>query len=161
MSTFKRDWRATLVTITTTAIIASLSAVALAATPAETIKTRQEGMKAMGGAMKTINDQLKTDAPDAAAIKAAGPKVKKVVDNISIWFPKGTGPEAGVETAAKPEIWADPADFADKIKAFQTEAAKLIALTDAGDIAGVKEEVRPLGKACGACHEKYRVKKET
>jgi cytochrome c556 len=160
MSIFQRYGRA-LVTVAIAAIVASMSAMAPAATPAETIKSRQQGLKAMGEAMKTIKDQLDNDKPDAGAIKAAGAKVKTVSDSFDSWFPKGTGPEAGVEMSAKPEIWTNPADFAEKTKAFQAEAAKLVALTDAGNIDSVRSQARKVGKSCAACHDSYRVKKET
>ena len=35
------------------------------------------------------------------------------------WFPKGTGPEAGVKTAALPDIWKNKPDFNDKVAAMQ------------------------------------------
>ncbi|MEO7773581.1 MAG: cytochrome c [Steroidobacteraceae bacterium] len=165
MSMFKREWRTRLVTIAATAVISTMGAVAMnaamAATPAETIKVRHQGMKDLGGAMKTINDQLKTDAPNAAAIKGAGVKVKAAVDGMPNWFPKGTGPETGVETAAKPEIWSDAADFAEKMKAFQAEGGKIVSLADAGDVEGLRTQVKTAGKACGNCHDKNRVKKES
>jgi cytochrome c556 len=157
---FKREWRTKLVTITTTAVIATMGAMALAATPAETIKSRQDHLKELGKASKSISDTLKTDAPDAAVIKSAGAVYKSAAADIANWFPKGTGPEAGVETKAKAEIWTDAAGFADKIKNFQTEANKLAALADAGDVEGVRAQVRKVGPACGACHDNYRVKKE-
>lgn len=158
---FKRYWRTMLITLSSILAAASMSAIAQGATPAETIKSRQQGLKAMGEAMKTIKDQLDSDKPDAASIRAAGAKVKTGSDSFSTWFPKGTGPEVGVETAAKPGIWSDPDDFAEKLKAFQTEAAKLTALTDSGDIEGLRSQSRKLSKACAACHDTYRVRKDS
>jgi cytochrome c556 len=158
---FKREWTKHFVTVATTAVIASAAAVALAAaSPKDTIKLRQEGLKDLGAQMKVINDTLKTSAPDAAKIKEAAAKVKKHSAEISTWFPAGSGPEAGVETAAKPEIWKDAADFTAKGNAFVAEADKLATVADSGDVEGVRNQVRAVGKSCGGCHERYRVKKE-
>lgn len=160
MSTFQRDGRS-LVTIALTALIVAVGATSLAATPAQTVESRQQGLKAVGEAMKTIKDQLTADKPDAGAIKAAGTKVRTASDDFNTWFPKGTGPVAGVETDAKPEIWTHPDDFTEKTRAFQAEAAKLVALTDAGKLDGLRDEARKVGKTCAACHDSYRVKKES
>jgi cytochrome c556 len=149
-----------LVTIGLTAIIVAVGATSPAATPAQIIKSRKEGLKAIGDAMKTIKDQLIADKPDAGAIKAAGAKVSSASSNFDTWFPKGTGPETGVETDAKPEIWAHPEDFTEKTRAFQAETAKLVAMTDAGKLNGLRDEARKVGKTCAACHNSYRVKKE-
>lgn len=161
MSTLKRDWRNRLVNLTIAGVVATMSAMAMAATPAESIKERQKNLKATGEALKTINDTLKTSAPDKAAIKQAGLRIKSTADAIDTWFPKGTGPEAGVETAAKPGIWSDPSDFAAKVKVLRAEVAKLVPLTEAGDVDGVRAQVRATGKSCGNCHDTYRVKKES
>jgi cytochrome c556 len=157
---FKREWTRHFVTAAATAAIASAASLALAAGAGDTIKTRQEGLKDLGAQMKVINDTLKTSAPDAAKIKEAAAKVQKHSNEISTWFPAGSGPEAGVETAAKAEIWKDPADFKAKADAFVAEAAKLNGFAGTGDIEGVRNQVRAVGKSCGGCHERYRVKKE-
>jgi cytochrome c556 len=65
-------------------------------------------------------------ASNAATIRGLAPKV-------STWFPKGTGPESGVKTDARAEIWTDPAGFAAAARRLEPEAAKLEALARAGD----------------------------
>jgi cytochrome c556 len=161
MSMITREWRTKFVTLTTTALIATMGMMAYSATPEETIKARQQHLKDLGAANKTINDQLKTDAPDKAKIKEAGATIKKSADDFANWFPKGSGPETGLKTDAKPEIWTDAATFAEKVKNFQTQAAKLVPLTEAGDIEGIKAQMgrTAFGGTCGACHENFRVKK--
>ncbi|MBP6547167.1 MAG: cytochrome c [Phenylobacterium sp.] len=140
----------------------SLTAVggaALAAVSAEkVIAERQKGLKAMGGAFKTINDNLKTDAPDAKLIAAQAKIVKDGSHKIPGWFPKGSGPEAGFKTAAKPEIWTDGAKFAAAAKGLQVEAAKLETIAKGGNIDAIKAQVKATGGACGTCHTPFRVK---
>jgi cytochrome c556 len=60
---------------------------------------------------------------------------------------------------AKPEIWAKPDDFKMKMTAFQAEAAKLADLAKAGNVEAIKAQVNAVGKACGACHDDFRVKR--
>lgn len=161
MAILERYYKTKFVVVTATAVFAALGTPAIAATPAEDIKSRQQKLKDLGAAMKLINDQLKTDAPDVARIREAAAKVKKHSEAIGTWFPSGTGPEAGVETAAKPEIWTDAADFAEKVQGFQAEAGKLATIAAASDLASMKKQVRMVARTCGGCHDTYRVKKGT
>ena len=140
------------------AALAGLSAtfaMAQAPTPADLIKTRQDNYKAVGGAFKGIMDQARAPAPDLAQIKADSAKLKILAAGLPTWFPVGTGPESGVKTAAKPEIWSDSAGFAAAVKGLQDAVAQLDATTD---VDSAKAAAMDVGKACGACHSKYRVK---
>jgi len=127
-----------------------------AQTAAQTIGARQAGYKQMGAAFKTINDQLRASAPDTAAIAAAAQRIGEISKAQYGWFPKGSGPEAGVKTRAKPDIWSDPSGFAAAQKALEVEAAKMQRLATAKDVAGVKAQVKALGGACASCHKAYR-----
>ncbi|MFC3077301.1 c-type cytochrome [Phenylobacterium terrae] len=125
---------------------------------ADVIKARQQGYKAQGAAFKTINDELKKDAPSVAAIQKA---TKVLADTATMqyrWFPKGSGPEAGVKTAAKPEIWSDAAGFTAAQKAFQAEAGKLGQAAAKGDLGAIRPQVGATGRTCAGCHNKFRVK---
>jgi cytochrome c556 len=131
---------------------------ALAQTAAQkAITARQANFKQLGGAFKTLNDELKAGSPDGAKITAAALTMKNLAAQEATWFPKGSGPEAGVKTAAKPEIWSDAAGFAAAVRNLQSETTKLHQLAAAGDIDGVKGQVRATGGACKACHDKFRV----
>ena len=79
-----------------------------------------------------------TGAPDVALIQANAAKMKKYADALPTWFPSGSGPEAGVKTAAKPEIWSRSADFAAAAKKYQTEAAKLAAVAATRDVDAIR-----------------------
>lgn len=142
----------------TAGLIAVLTAGAATAaqTAAQTIAARQAGYKQMGGAFKVINDQLKAGSPDTAAIAAAAKKISDVSTAQFSWFPKGSGPEAGVKTRAKADIWSDPAGFAAAQKALQTQAAKMQQLALAKDVEGMKAQARALGGACAGCHKAFR-----
>jgi cytochrome c556 len=125
--------------------------------PREQIEARQSNFKDLGGAFKTIRDQLRISRPDPIAIEQAAQSVKEMSSEHANWFPKGTGPESGYDTDAKPEIWSDAPGFAVANKRFAEEGAKLYALAQAKNIDGLKQHVPVVGQACKGCHDKYRV----
>lgn len=131
-----------------------------AASAAELVKARQQGLKALGAAFKVIRDELKGDAPDAAKIRTASADITRAAGAIDKWFPAGTGPDSGVKTDAKPEVWADPVGFATVREAFVREANKWGQVGNSTDTSAWKEGAASLGQSCKGCHDKYRVKKE-
>lgn len=141
--------------------VAGLAGAAAAAAPsspaAQAVLTRQQNYKHMGRAFKTISDELKKDSPDKSVIAANAQTVKTSAAELPTWFPKGSGPEAGVKTAAKPQIWSDPAGFAAAAGRLKTESAKLQQFAAAGDLTAIKTQFAATGAACKNCHEKYRV----
>jgi cytochrome c556 len=62
------------------------------------------------------------------------------------------------ETKAKPEIWLDMDDFKAKLEKMQQEVAKLAEVAKGGDLNASKAQLGEAGKACKACHDKYRNK---
>jgi len=130
------------------------------ASAAEVVKARQKGLKALGAAFKTIRDELKGDSPDAAKIREASADITQAAGAIDKWFPAGTGPDSGIKTDAKPEVWTDPAGFATAREAFVREANEWARLGNSTDASAWKEGAASLGQSCKGCHEKYRVKKE-
>ncbi|MGE3302026.1 MAG: cytochrome c [Hyphomonadaceae bacterium] len=132
---------------------------AVPASPAtEAVKARQANFKAMGGAFKTLNDELKAANPDAAKLKAAAATVKQYAAALPNWFPAGSGPSSGVKTAAKAEIWSDAKGCAAAAANFQAAANKLSTTADKGDVAAIAADAMATGKTCGGCHTPYRVK---
>lgn len=128
-----------------------------AATPGgKAVLARQAHYKELGKAFGGLNGELRKDAPDKAVISADATTVKTLADGLPTWFPKGSGPEAGVKTAAKPEIWTDAAGFAGAVAKLQGETARLQEVSMAGDLDAIKAQVRATGGACKACHDQYR-----
>jgi cytochrome c556 len=126
---------------------------------AASIATRQDAMKAQGGAMRTLTPIVRGEQPwnQQAAVQAAT-TLNNTAKAIPTVFPQGSGPEAG-KTDALPAIWQNWTDFQAKAKALETESAKLLQLAQAGDEAGFKAQFPAVGRSCGGCHENYRVKK--
>jgi len=120
------------------------------------IEAREANFKTFGKSMKTMNDNLKSDSPDLAVIASNAATIRGLAPKVTTWFPKGTGPESGVKTEARAEIWSDPAGFAAAARRLEPEAAKLEALARAGDLAGVRAQVRVVGGTCKGCHDKFK-----
>ena len=119
-------------------------------------KARMDKFHEMGKAFKTIVDGLKADNPDTKSMSAQAHVMVGLSHKVTSWFPKGSGPEAGIKTRAKGEIWTDWATFAAAAKGLETESAKLEAVTRAGNLDAIKLQVKATGNACGTCHTKFR-----
>jgi cytochrome c556 len=130
-----------------------------AASAVEVVKARQQGLKTLGAAFKTIRDELRGDSPDAAKIRIAASDITHAASAIGKWFPAGTGLDSGVKTNAKPEVWTDAAGFAAARDTFVREGNKWAQLGNSTDAPAWKEGAASLGQSCKGCHDKYRVKK--
>jgi cytochrome c556 len=121
------------------------------------IKSRQDKLRDMGGALKAIEDELKKRTPDwDNAILPNAQTVQSRSGYLLTWFPKGSGPESGVKTYALPAIWQKTDDFTKLGKTVQAEATKLNQIVATRDGAALKVQVSTMGKACKACHDSYR-----
>ena len=131
-----------------------------AASPqAAQIKPRQDKLRDMGGALKAITDELKKPKVDWDNVII--PNTQTIKDRSAYllnWFPKGSGPEAGVKTYALPAIWQKQDDFTKLGKAAQAEAIKLDQVANSKNLDALKTEAVTMGKACKACHDDYRSK---
>ena len=119
------------------------------------MKQRHDGMEEMGKAFKTLHRDLDSDDPNVAEIRSAAATINKNAKAASNWFLAGTGPEAG-KTGAKPEIWQNPQDFAQKLAGLQHYAQQFYQSALTGDVDALKANEDTLGGACKACHDKYR-----
>lgn len=116
---------------------------------------RRHGMEKVGKTMKSLARQIKSGAPDMAAVKNAAATMDGLARKSSTWFPAGTGPDVG-KTGAKADIWQKPQDFAAKMKGFQTAAANFNAAAQSGNAVTATASFGELGKTCKACHDSYR-----
>jgi len=124
--------------------------------PAGVIRDRQANYKQIAAAVRTISQQVRADQPSIEQIRQATAIVADRAPRVSGWFPRGTGPEAGVPTRALPVIWRNPDDFHSKAVDFVVAARALNDAAQRGDIAAVRAGFPRLGAACGACHDTYR-----
>jgi cytochrome c556 len=128
--------------------------------PADIIKTRRQALKALDDATKLVRDQLRGH-PDPARIKAAAADIKKAAAALNSWFPPGTGPESGLNTDAKVEIWRDPAGFAAASGNLTRQADRLLQVADSGDTTALNDAFRSVAQSCKGCHDDYRARRLT
>jgi cytochrome c556 len=115
----------------------------------DAIKARQANFREMGAANKNIEDALKAAA-----------QIKSFAEQQTYWFPPGSGPETGVETAAKAEIWKRPEDFRQRQQTLIEASSKLVELARNEERAAFVDQFRVVGRACKNCHDTFRTPEE-
>ena len=141
-----------------TAVLAALVAggiSASAASPADTIATRQANFKKMGGAMKVLKEELAGGA-DKAKMLGAARTIAATARMQKGLFPAGTGPGAGGKTDALPAIWAQRPAFDAAAGKLVAEADKLVGVAGSGNTPVVLAQFKAVGGSCAACHRQFR-----
>jgi len=124
--------------------------------PEVLVKQRQAAMTLQGKYLGPIGGMLKGNTPynaDTVALNAT------FLENLARMPWDGFQPStSSVKSAAKPEIYKDTAKFKAASDALEAATAKLGAAARAKDEAGVKATFGGVAKACGSCHDDFRVK---
>jgi cytochrome c556 len=129
---------------------------ALAQKPEDSIKYRRGAMAVIGWNFGSMAAMAKGDKPYDAGTFARNADIVAFMSKLPLeGFTPGS--ETG-ETKAKPEIWLDMDDFKAKMEKMQTEVEKLAQVAKGGDLGASKAQLGEAGKACKACHDKYRNK---
>jgi cytochrome c556 len=136
----------------------AIATCAIAAQPADTVAARQANYKQVGKAMKGIGDELKKAEPSVPVIQANAKTIVGLAPHVLKWFPKGSGPEAGVKTGALPVIWEKWPEFKIAAVRMLTASKALDAAAATGDLGQIKPAVGALGGTCRGCHEAFRAK---
>jgi len=139
-------------------VILTVATAALAASPADLMKTRHQNFKVMGKAFKGIMDELKRSAPSVPSLQAKAKVITGFAPKVPTWFPAGTGPETGVKTEALPAIWQKQPEFLEAAKNMALAADKLNTVAAGGDVAQISAAARGLGGTCKSCHDRFRLK---
>jgi len=129
---------------------------AFAQKPEDAIKYRQGVYRVIGWNFGPMAAMAKGEKPYDAAAFARHAEIVAFMSKLPLegFVP---GSDTG-ETKAKPEIWLDMDDFKAKLEKMQAEAAKLAEVAKGGDPNASKAQLGETGKACKACHDKYRNK---
>jgi cytochrome c556 len=123
---------------------------------AQPMHERHEAMEHLGKASKTIKRTLDATPIDLTAIQqASAPIFDTTASKIASWFPAGTGPDVG-KTGAKPDIWKNPEDFAQKATDYEAASQKFADSLKTFKPDDMKAKFADLQKTCKACHDKYR-----
>jgi cytochrome c556 len=132
-------------------LVVAVSAVAMTAT--EAIKQRQEEMEGVKNGMMTLGAIAKQEQPfDAEVVQASASKIADHLAKAAELFPAGSA-EGEVQTWAKPEIWADRANFDEFFKSSHQAAVDLQSVTD---VEAFRPALGKLGMGCKSCHDLYR-----
>lgn len=150
--------KARAVAVLSVAALLAVSGAALAIDAEAAIKSRQDFYKDMGKNFKGLHDALKADNPSPDELKKFAAVIGGKAGKIPALFPAGTGPESGIKTGAKPEIWQKWDEFKKDAGAFDGAAEALNAAAQAGDVATVRKAWENVGEACKTCHETFRQK---
>ena len=141
-------------------LLTAVSAGAAGAGPADVIKSRIAQYRELGSSFKNVNDELKSDTPQPMVLMFAARQILDVSHQQYGFFPAGSGAAAGVKTAARDEIWAQPAAFKTAQDNFAKAADNFSHVVAGGDMAAVRVAAHDLGQACAACHKTFRNKEE-
>ena len=124
----------------------------------EAIEARKAGMKVYGASMGAIKKVVDANGPASDAVAPAEAIAAQAAKELVHFVPgsdKPQGKEKG-QTRAKPEIWANFAEFEKLMGNLRTAAEKTAADAKAGNIDLVKGDFGAMGGACGACHKQFR-----
>ncbi|HSB97881.1 MAG TPA: cytochrome c [Spongiibacteraceae bacterium] len=130
--------------------------VAEATDVSDAIKSRRNNYKEIGGAFKTIGDEIKTSAPLFDVIKPAAAEILRRGSMQMDFFPVGSGPESQQKTKSLALIWAEQDNFHQLNENFIDSAQQLKSAIDSGDVGAIAAAHKTLGKACKSCHDRYR-----
>jgi cytochrome c556 len=139
-------------------IFGAAGAAVAAADMTSVVDARHAHYKAIGAASKGISDELNKPTPDAAAIQGYARTLDQLAPQIPSWFPVGSGPESGLKTRAKAEIWTQPAAFKTATDGFAAAARHFDMTAAGGDIGAIRAEYPVLTKTCANCHSQFRAK---
>jgi cytochrome c556 len=123
----------------------------------DALRYRQSALFMMGQNFGALVAMAKGDRPWDAALVAGNTERVQFLSTLpwdSFWV---TGADQG-KHRMKPEIFTEKDKFLEKANALQEQAQKLAAVAKTSDQAAIKAQIVATGKACGACHDAYRVK---
>lgn len=122
------------------------------------VAERMEEMKAIAAAMKGIAGMQKDVAAfDGKAAHDAAAEIARRAARLPKLFPKGSSMHP---SEARPVIWTNWQDFADRLSAMERQAKKLArTAAGAGGAGEIDADFKALAASCKGCHEHYRQKK--
>jgi cytochrome c556 len=125
----------------------------IALAQADVVKERQENRKQAAAAMRAIKGVIDAKGPTAGAVEQAA-KLKTLEVAFVKLFPAGSDKD----TKALPVVWTDWAGFQAASKNAETAFDKLATAAGSGNQEALAAAFADAGKACGACHDKFRAK---
>jgi cytochrome c556 len=138
-----------------------LSANAQTGTPAarEAIEVRKSVFTLIAANFQPVGNVLKSNQYDAAEVQKSLARLKFLSEEAAEAFP----PVSNIgepETKAKPDIWANRAEFDKKLSDFQTHVTQLAQVneTEKGPTSAFKTAAGLVGQDCKGCHDSFKAK---
>ena len=120
------------------------------------IAQRRAMMKANGDATRVGNQMVKGEAPfDLAKAQEILKTYASTAATAHNYFPENS--KTGGETTASPAVWEKQAEFRKRFQDWAADIQKASAQTK--DLESFKAAFGSVTKACGSCHETFRIKK--
>jgi len=139
-------------------LVTAAAAWAAPASNADYIKARQTQYKTMGAAFKQAMDQLRQQPADLNVVRNSARVIVAMSQAQYGLFRAGSGPEAGVKTAAKPDIWTNAPAFKAAQDEFRARAGEFNLAAAGTDQAAITAAAQRLGQTCQKCHQQFRAK---
>ncbi|MES9969151.1 MAG: cytochrome c [Candidatus Thiodiazotropha sp.] len=119
------------------------------------VEYRQGVMNVFGWNMKAMSNMMKGKTPFDQKVFADHAKDLATASELNLMpgFPEDSESE---DSDALAEIWMEFDDFEAKYKKLGEAAAKLSDVAAGGDKASLGQALQVTGKACKACHKKYK-----
>ena len=119
------------------------------------IATRRNMMKGVGAAARTGGQMAKGEIPfDLPKAQEVLKTFAAATETYHTYFPETS--KTGGETTASPKIWESPEDFRARFVAWSKDIDTAAAETK--DLATFRTAFGNVAKACGSCHNAYRIK---
>src|ERR1044072_2540077 len=116
-----------------------LGAPALASS-ADQVRARVAGFRQLGAAYKAVTDGLRAD--DVAKVRQASGQIGGAARGIYGWFPRGSGPQPGIKTSVRPDVWTRAGDFRGAQDAFARQAQAFQGVAAGGDSNAIRGGAR-------------------
>ena len=126
------------------------------------VNARQSHMTLYAFNLGPIGGMLRGRMDYDAEIAAAAANNLAALANIDqgrYWVEGSSVDDIGEMTEAKADIWSDMDGFNENMQALATATTELAAVAGDG-MEAMQAAFGPVGQACGACHENYRVESE-
>jgi cytochrome c556 len=142
-------------------IVAGVLLLGLGAVSAQqdALKNAQTVMKTTGKNTGALVAMVKGEKPyDQATVDASLAVLEDTTKKLPTLFPESMkGQPSDDDYSASPKVWENKADFDAHIATFTKAVAG--AKGNIKDLDTLKAALGPIGKACGGCHETFRIKK--
>jgi len=122
----------------------------------QAVDARRAAFVLIGGNFRPLGAILKGAPADAADVEKKATRLAFLASLLDENFPDVSN-LGQPDTKAKADLWANRADFDQKLKGFQTDLAALVKVSaDKGAPDAIKAALVTVGQDCKGCHEKYR-----